>query len=112
MVYLDNAATTKPFPEVVELMQSLSSEYYGNPSSTHAIGRKARAQVEQARKGIAGLIGAHSSEIIFTSGGTEASNIFLKGIAQEVKHIIASPIEHPAVLNTLKDLEQDKDRIS
>ena len=112
MVYLDNAATTKPFPEVVSLMHALAEDNFGNPSSTHAIGRKARSVVEQARKDIAKLIGAHSSEIIFTSGGTEANNIFLQGVASEVSHIIASPIEHPAVLNTLKMLEQSGIEIS
>lgn len=112
MIYLDNAATTKPFPEVVELMQELSQENYGNPSSTHSIGRKARAIIEQARKNIAKLIGAESNEIIFTSGGTEAANIFLQGIAQQVSHIISSPIEHPAVLNTLKDIEHQGHKIN
>ena len=112
MIYLDNAATTKPFPEVVELMQELAKEIYGNPSSTHAIGRKARAIVEQARKDIAKLIGAESKEIIFTAGGTEADNIFLQGIAPQVSHIISSPIEHPAVLNTLKKLEHQGHKIN
>ena len=104
MIYLDNAATTIPFPEVIEEMHACLLESYGNPSSTHSIGRKARVAIETARKSIAKLIGASSSEIIFTSGGTEADNIFLKGIAQNVPHIISSPVEHPAVLNTLKDL--------
>lgn len=112
MVYLDNAATTKPFPEVVDLMQELSREIYGNPSSIHSIGRKARAIIEQARKDIAALLGAQSSEIIFTSGGTEADNIFLQGIKQQVNHIICSPIEHPAVVNTLKEIEIDGPEIS
>lgn len=106
MVYLDNASTTQPFPEVVEIMNQASYEIYGNPSSTHSIGRKARAKIEQARKDIAKHIGASGSEIIFTSGGTEANNIFLQGVAGQVKHIISSPLEHPAVLNTLKNLEQ------
>ena len=112
MVYLDNAATTKPFPEVVALMQQLSEEIYGNPSSIHSVGRKARAVIEQARKDIAKQIGAHSSEIIFTSGGTEADNIFLQGIASEVNHIIASPVEHPAVRNTLQDMENKGHKVS
>lgn len=107
-VYLDNAATTAPYPEVHEAMQPYLSEFYGNPSSIHATGRKARAAIEQARKTIAGLIGASATEIIFTSGGTEADNIFLQGIATSVPHIISSPIEHPAVLQTLKQLAKNK----
>jgi cysteine desulfurase len=107
-VYLDNAATTAPYPEVLEVMTPYLTEIYGNPSSIHATGRKARAAIELARKSIAGIIGATSAEIIFTSGGTEAINIFLQGIATEVRHIISSPLEHPAVLQTLKKLEQEK----
>ena len=107
-IYLDNAATTAPYPEVYEAMKPYLSEFYGNPSSIHTTGRKARAAIEQARKTIAGLIGASSTEIIFTSGGTEADNIFLQGIAKSVPHVISSPIEHPAVLQTLKYLAKNK----
>ena len=107
-VYLDNAATTAPYPEVLEVMTPYLTEFYGNPSSIHATGRKARAAIEQARKTIAKLIGASSAEIIFTSGGTEADNIFLQGIAPFVPHIISSPIEHPAVLQTLTSLADNK----
>ena len=107
-VYLDNAATTAPYPEVFEAMKPYLTEFYGNPSSTHAIGRKARTAIEQARKTIAKLIGASASEIIFTSGGTEANNIFLQGIASYVPHVISSPVEHPAVLQPLKQLAKDK----
>jgi len=107
-VYLDNAATTAPYPEVVEVMTPYLTEFYGNPSSIHATGRKSRAAIEQARKTIAKLIGASSAEIIFTSGGTEADNIFLQGIAPAASHIISSPIEHPAVLQTLTGLAASK----
>ncbi len=107
-IYLDNAATTAPYPEVIAAMQPYLSEIYGNPSSTHSIGRKARTAIEQARKTIAGLVGASASEIIFTAGGTEAANIFLQGIARHVPHIISSPLEHPAVLATLRYLEKAK----
>ena len=107
-IYLDNAATTAPYPEVYEAMKPYLSEFYGNPSSIHTTGRKARAAIEQARKTIAGLIGASSTEIIFTSGGTESDNIFLQGIAKSVPHVISSPIEHPAVLQTLKHLAKNK----
>ena len=107
-VYLDSAATTAPYPEVNEAMKPYLSELYGNPSSIHSTGRKTRAAIEQARKTIAGLIGASASEIIFTAGGTEADNIFLQGIAPSVPHIISSPLEHPAVLQTLKYLAKNK----
>lgn len=107
-VYLDNAATTQLAPEVLEAMMPYLTESYGNPSSTHAIGRKARAAIEQARKTIAKLIGASAPEIIFTSGGTEANNIFLHGIAPFIKHVITSGIEHPAALQTISSLEKQK----
>ena len=107
-VYLDNAATTAPYPEVVDVMIPYITELYGNPSSAHATGRKARAAIEQARKSIAKLIGAAADEIIFTSGGTEADNIFLQGITHAVPHIISSPIEHPAVVETLTRLAENK----
>jgi cysteine desulfurase len=108
MIYLDNAATTIPFPEVIEKMHACQMELYGNPSSTHSVGRKSKVAIESARKTIAKLIGASSAEIIFTSGGTEADNIFLNGIAHDMPHVISSRIEHPAVLNTLKALAKDK----
>jgi len=107
-VYLDNAASTALYPEVYEAMKPYLKEFYGNPSSTHTAGRKARAAIEQARKTIAGLIGATSGEIIFTSGGSAANNIFLQGMAATVPHIISSPIEHPAVLHTLNHLAKNK----
>ena len=107
-VYLDNAATTVPYPEVLDVMIPYFTELYGNPSSAHATGRKARAAIEQARKSIAKLIGAAADEIIFTSGGTEADNIFLQGITHSVPHIISSPIEHPAVVETLTRLAENK----
>ena len=107
-VYLDNAATTAPYPEVVDVMIPYFTELYGNPSSAHATGRKARAAIEQARKSIAKLIGAAADEIIFSSGGTEADNIFVQGITHSVPHIISSPIEHPAVLETLTRLADNK----
>ena len=108
-VYLDNAATTQIDPEVFEAMTPYLTGVYGNPSSTHAIGRKARAAIEQARKSIAKLIGASATEIIFTAGGTEANNIFLQGASHYVKHIISSPIEHPAVLQAINFISRQKE---
>lgn len=107
-VYLDNAATTPLDPEVFEAMKPYLLENYGNPSSIHSHGRKARAAIESARKQIAGLLNASTSEIFFTSGGTEADNTFINCAVDsyEIKHAITSPIEHHAVLHTLENLEK------
>lgn len=105
-VYLDNAATTPLDPEVVQAMTDVLTNYYGNPSAQHAIGRTAKGLLEVSRRKIAELIHAKPSEILFTSGGTEADNIVLRGAVKHlgVKHIITSPIEHHAVLNTAEEL--------
>ncbi len=105
-VYLDNAATTRIREEVIQRMQEVLSGYYGNPSSIHGYGRTAKTAVEQARKVIAKQLKAHPSEIIFTSGGTEADNMVLKSAVRDigVKTIITSKIEHHAVLHTSQDL--------
>ena len=105
-IYLDNAATTQIREEVIKRMQDALSGYYGNPSSTHAFGRTAKTAVESARKTIANRINAHPSEIIFTSGGTEADNMILRSAVRDlgVKTIITSKIEHHAVLHTSEDL--------
>ena len=103
-VYLDNAATTPLLPEVIEEMNDVMTNYYGNPSSTHSFGRKAKNIIETYRKQVAAHFGALPAEIIFTSNGTEANNIAIKSCIQnhEVNHIITSKIEHKAVLNTVK----------
>ncbi|MCV6631395.1 MAG: cysteine desulfurase [Flavobacteriaceae bacterium] len=110
-VYFDNAATTALRPEVIEVMQKALEQTFGNPSSTHAFGRSAKTQIEQARKNIAAYIGAQASEIVFTSGGTEADNMVLKSAVQDlgVKHIITSKIEHHAVLHTVEYLKEKYD---
>lgn len=106
-VYLDNAATTPIDPEVFEAMKPFITENYGNPSSTHAHGRKVRAAIESARKQIAGLLNASTGEIIFTSGGTEADNTIIRCAVETYgfKHAITTPIEHHAVLHTLENME-------
>ena len=100
-IYLDYAATTPTDPAVVEAMRPYFTEVFGNPSSIHRFGQEARSAVEAAREKIARLIGAESDEIIFTSGGTEADNFALEGIAyaneNKGNHIISSKIEHHAV---------------
>jgi len=105
-IYLDNAATTQIREEVIKRMQDALSGYYGNPSSTHAYGRTAKTAVESARKTIAYKLNAHPSEIIFTSGGTEADNMILRSAVRDlgIKTIITSKIEHHAVLHTSEDL--------
>lgn len=105
-VYLDNAATTPLDPEVFEAMRPFMLEDFGNPSSTHAHGRKVRAAIESARKKIAELLNCTPGEIIFTSGGTEADNaILVSGIqTYGIKTVISSAIEHHAVEHTLSNL--------
>jgi len=106
---MDHNATTPVHPVVLEAMLPFFTEFYGNASSVHTFGREARNGIEEAREKIANLIGAQTSEIIFTSGGTESDNFAIEGAAYENikkgKHIITSLIEHPAVLNTCKHLE-------
>ena len=107
-IYLDNNATTPLHPEVLEAMLPGLRENYGNPSSIHSFGRSARVKLDEAREKVACLINAHSSEIIFTSGGTEANNLALLGVAfkDKEKKIITSKIEHPSVLNPCRQLEE------
>ncbi len=105
MIYLDNSATTQLDPEVLEAMLPYWREEYGNPSSIHQLGRRARVAVENAREEIAHLIGAHPSEIVFTSGGTEANNAVIKGAcfeSQLVDRVVCSSIEHPSVLRPVE----------
>lgn len=109
-IYLDNAATTKTRPQVVEAMLPYFTEYYGNPSSIYEFSNTAREAVDQARETIAGALGAKANEIYFTAGGTEADNWALvataEAYASKGKHIITSKIEHHAVLHTCQYLEK------
>ncbi|MEX0273543.1 MAG: cysteine desulfurase family protein [Flavobacteriaceae bacterium] len=106
-IYLDNAATTKVRESVLAKMQEALTECYGNPSSTHSFGRTAKTAIEGARKTVAKYMNAHPSEIIFTSGGTEADNMILRCAVRDlgVGTIITSRIEHHAVLHTVEELE-------
>lgn len=105
-IYLDYSATTPLDPRVLEAMMPYLTEVYGNPSSIHGVGRKARVAVETARKQLANLLSCQPNEIIFTSGGTEADNLALIGSVQAhgIENIITSSIEHHAVLNTIKSI--------
>ncbi len=109
-VYLDYAATTPTHPDVLTSMLPFFSESFGNASSIYSYGQEARAAVTAARASVAGLIGAQEDEIVFTSGGTEADNAALKGVAfaqeQGRNHIITTAIEHHAVLETCRFLEK------
>ena len=110
-VYLDYNATTPLAPEVLQAMMPYLKEEYGNASSIHSVGQRARAGVERAREQVAALIGAREREIVFTSGGTEADNLAIRGVVQasrrERKHIITTTVEHHAVLNTCQALESE-----
>jgi cysteine desulfurase len=105
-IYLDNAATTALDPEVIEEMLRYMQEDFGNPSSTHAFGRKTRAAIDLGRRRVANHINAEPGEVIFTSGGTEADNMAIHCSVNDlgVKHIITSEIEHHAVLYPVEDL--------
>ena len=108
-IYLDYAATTPTHPEVVKAMLPYFTEAFGNPSGIYTYGQKAKGAIEEARSKVANLIGARDEEIVFTSGGTEADNFALKGVAfanqNKGNHIITSSIEHHAVMETGKFLE-------
>jgi len=105
-VYLDNNATTPVLPEVMEAMRPYFGEHFGNASSIHHHGQETRAAVERAREAVAALLGCRASEIVFTSGGTEADNLAIFGLEQPGDHVITSTIEHHAVLNACKHLER------
>ncbi len=108
MIYLDNNASTRPDPEAAKAVLSTLEEFYANPSSAHAMGIKARQLVDRARAQVAALIGAEPSQIVFTSGGTEANNIAILGTAYKIGkgHIITSTVEHPAVFAPLAHLKE------
>ena len=110
LIYLDNAATTKTRPEVVEAMLPYFTEYYGNPSSVYEFSAEPKRAIAQARETIAKALGAKSNEIYFTYGGTESDNWALISTAEAYqakgKHIITTKIEHHAILHTCEYLEQ------
>src|SRR5205823_3503069 len=112
-VYFDYNATTPPAPEVSDVIDRVTRTVFGNASSVHQFGQAAKALLDEARTAVAGLLGANPSEIVFTSGGTEGDNFAIRGAAgvweglesaPGKRHLIASSIEHEAVLNTLRAL--------
>ena len=108
MIYFDNSATTKMYPEVLDTYRKVNEQFFGNPSSLRRIGNEADALLQQSRKQIAQLLAVQPDEIFFTSGGTESDNWAIKGTAMEKfhagKHMIASSVEHPAVSKSLEQL--------
>jgi len=105
-IYLDNNATTPVLPEVFEAMRPYFGDQFGNASSIHHHGQNTRAAVEDARDSVAALLGCRASEIIFTSGGTEADNLAIAGLVGAGQHVITSSVEHHAVLLACKHLEE------
>ncbi len=108
-VYFDYNATTPVTPEVIEAVLAMTRDHYGNPSSVHYFGQQAKAALDEARSSVAALINADPSEVVYTSGGTESDNFAIRGIAEALattdrRHLVASAIEHEAVLNTFKAL--------
>src|ERR671936_1867421 len=106
-VYFDYNATTPLAAEVVDAVGQATRDLFGNPSSVHHFGQQAKAAIDEARSAVAALINADPSEIVFTSGGTESDNFAIRGVAEALeatgrRHLVASAIEHEAVLNTLK----------
>jgi cysteine desulfurase len=106
-VYFDNSATTPVLPEVLEAMQPYFGERFGNASSIHHHGQETRSAVEAARAQVAALLGCRPAEVVFTSGGTEADNLAIFGIAGAGDHVITSTVEHHAVLNACRQLESE-----
>ncbi|MGD0574950.1 MAG: cysteine desulfurase family protein [Anaerolineales bacterium] len=110
MIYLDHAATTPVDPRVLEAMAAFPANRYGNPSSIHQFGQDAEAAVEEARDSLARILHCNSSEVLFTSGGSESDNLAVRGVALNEKeirganHLLISPLEHPAVLRTAEQL--------
>jgi cysteine desulfurase len=109
MIYLDNAATTRPYKEALDTYMKVNELYYANPSSIHSFGGRVENLISQSRKQIAGLLKVKEKEVFFTSGGTESNNLAIKGTALQFgyrgKHIITTKIEHPSVTNSMKQLE-------
>ena len=110
-IYLDYNATAPPLPEVVATVSRVMSDTFGNASSVHSFGQQAKAELDTARNGVALLLGAEPSEVVFTGGGTESDNLAVRGAAEALepagrRHLIATTIEHEAVLNTIRALER------
>jgi len=111
-IYFDNSATTKPYKEVIEEVTIAMEEYYGNPSSLHKIGLKAEKKINEAREVLGKAINASKEEIYFTSGGSEANNLIIKGIVKPNHHVITTKFEHHSILSTYEELEKNGVRVT
>ncbi|MBI2265213.1 MAG: cysteine desulfurase [Armatimonadetes bacterium] len=115
-IFLDHASTTPVRPEVIELISEAYQRFIGNPSSLHRFGQESRRALEEAREKIAGLLGCHPDELFFTSGGTEANNMAIKGVARALSekgtHLVATAVEHHSVLDACRSLEREGFSIS
>lgn len=113
IIYLDNAATTRPYPRVCAVMADAMERTFGNPSSIHGVGRQAKRLMEESRETLAELIGAHPDEMYFTSGGTESNNLAITGSCLAFERmegkgsVITSALEHPSVTKTVRNLRRD-----
>jgi cysteine desulfurase len=109
VIYLDHNATTPLLPEVIEAMLPYLREHFGNPSSDHTLGWKARAAVDGAREQVAGMLGCHADEVVFTSGGTESNNLAIRGVTKTCpsarRVIVTSTVEHPATVQPIARME-------
>ncbi len=115
LIYLDNNATTRADPNVVEAMLPWLGEQYANPSSVHHFGQQARHAVENAREQVAAALGARASQIIFTGGGTEANNLAIRGVLAtrpEKRHIVSTAVEHDSILRPMQQLEREGYRVT
>jgi cysteine desulfurase len=109
MIYLDNSATTKPYPEVVRLVSAVMDDCYGNPSSLHSVGLEAERAVREASRRIRRCLGGQETQLVFTSGGTESDNLAILGAASALgrrgRRVVTSLVEHPAVTEAMNKLE-------
>ncbi|MBN9181467.1 MAG: aminotransferase class V-fold PLP-dependent enzyme, partial [Microbacterium sp.] len=117
MLYLDHAATTPVRPQVLEAMMPYLTRWFGNPSSHHTVGEAAAEALADARARVAQVLGMRAGDIVFTSGGTEADNLAVKGIAvaamlqRGARHVVTTPIEHEAVLESVEHLARDEGHV-
>lgn len=111
-VYFDNSATTRPYDEVMKVMIDAMKNYYGNPSSAHTLGLKAEGKMNNSRQIVADTLGCSREEVVFTSGGSESNNFLIRGFIKERAHVITTKIEHPSIIGTCKQLENEGIRVT
>lgn len=111
MIYLDNSATTKPHKEVMQTFMAVNEQYYANPASIHAMGVESNELLMRAREQVADILHTEAKHVLFTSGGTESNNTAIFGLARgnthKGKHVLTTEVEHPSVLESVKQLEKE-----